>query len=84
MIIKKRRIKATQILTQPPRKDEDEHGSDTKGGMEGVLYSSMFKLNLEKFFSEEEMMRRNSFFVVSVSLKVLIPINWLINPRIFM
>ena len=34
--------------------------------MEGVLYSSMFKLNLEKFFTVEEMMRRNSFFVVSL------------------
>jgi hypothetical protein len=34
--------------------------------VEGVLYSSMFKLNLEKFFSEEEVMRRNSFFVVSM------------------
>ena len=34
--------------------------------MEGVLYSSVFKLNLKKFFSEEEVMRRNSFFVVSL------------------
>ena len=34
--------------------------------MEGVLKSSVFKLNLEKFFTVEEMMGRNSFFVVSL------------------